>query len=150
MAALPAPTRPRLAVAGGLGTACAAVAFSGFAAAVNPARTLVFDNQFRPGQPFPLLAHLPAADRADLAHGYRTVVFFDHSCDHCRAYLAALATASPVPPGVRLFDLSENAPIAPAVPFRAVTLPPTVTVVVNVPLRVDLLDGTVEATWQPH
>ena len=122
------------------------VAMACVSAMDRPARdrvTRLFDADFAVGRSLPLLPGLAADDRADLSHGHRSLILYDHDCDRCRRYLARLWSNGAESSNVRLVDTSFQPTAEPH--FRYARLPSTVTVAVTVPLRVELNDGVIES-----
>lgn len=144
----PPASAPRLAVAVMLGLAFGAAVQGRQSATPADDATRVVVRQVQVGGPFPILASLPANERIDLASGRRTVVVYDPTCEHCRSYVASL---SGDPTSVRLVDVAIDSPIPDwANRFRQVRLPSTVDWILDVPLRVELVAGRVEAAWRPR
>jgi hypothetical protein len=109
---------------------------------------LFLDSVLAPGKPFALLPYLSVADRTDLSHGSRTVILFNHECEHCREYLASFAGLSPQErTSIVGIDIVPGG--TSALPFRQIFVVANTTITGIMPARVTIRDGTVTAVQHP-
>ncbi len=113
---------------------------------------VVIDPQSSRGKVFPLLAFTTPQARADLVNGRRTVIVFSRTCKSCQGYLEGLRASASGADDIRLVDISEESrpPLNAALDaYPRVPLRKGVLYVADVPLKVSLNRGVVEAVRRP-